>query len=253
MKTFWPVAVLVVAITLAAFLPTVHGAVVNMNPTADAFATTGPTNDLTANNYGAGGSLALAPAGSPKGEFQSVLRFDTSTAKSTFDGLYGAGSWSLQSVTLQLSASAVNNAIFNANSAGSFGVSWMQNDGWAEGTGTPNIPAASGITYASLQNTFINPLADEALGAFSYDGSSSGTFTYTLNLSSGFAADLLAGNPVSLRLSAADSAMSYLFNSRSFGTVANRPFLSIDAVPEPGTVVLLMVGGLICAVRQLSR
>jgi len=126
----------------------------------------------------------------------------------------------------------------------------MQNDGWAEGTGTPSTPAASGITYTSLQNSFINPVSDEALGVFSYDGSSTGTFTYTLNLSSGFAADLLAGNPVSLRLSAADSAVSYLFNSRSFGTLANRPLLNIEAVPESGTVVLLLVGGLICAVRR---
>src|SRR5207247_1743592 len=123
---------------------------------------------------GGGGSLALSATGLPKGEFQSVLRFDTSSAKSSFDSLYGAGAWSLQSVTLQLSAATVNNAIFNANSAGSFTLSWMQNDNWTEGSGTPSAPGSSGITYATLQSTFINPGADETLGTFSYNGSSSG-------------------------------------------------------------------------------
>ena len=152
-------------------------------------------------------------------------------------------------MTLQLTAASVNNAIFNANSAGLFGVSWMQNDGWTEGTGTPNAPGTSGITYSSLQATFINPLADEALGTFSYNGSSSGTFIYTLNMSSGLVSDLLAGDNVSLRLFAADSAVSYFSDSRSFGTVASRPLLSITAVPEPGTVALLVLGGLLCVVR----
>ena len=240
------------AIALTTALP-VEGAVVSINPGADAFATTGPANDLATNNYGGGGSLALAAVGSPNGEFQSVLRFDTTTAKNTFDGLYGAGSWSLQSVTLQLSAAAVNNAIFNANNPGSFGASWMQNDGWVEGSGTPATPAVTGITYDTLLNTFITPGMDEALGTFTYDGANSGTFTYSLTLSPGFTADLLAGDSVSLRLSAADGAVSYLFNSRSFGTTANRPLLSINAVPEPGAVALLVMGGALCVARKWMR
>jgi len=222
-----------------------EAAVVSVNPAADAFVTTGPSNNLVNNNYGAGGSLSLSAPGSLKGEFQSVLRFDTSSAKSTFDNLYGVGLWSLQSITLQLTAASPNNALFNTNDAGSFTVSWMQNDGWAEGTGTPNAPATSGLTFASLQSTFINPSLDENLGTFSYNGSSSGSFVYTLNNSGDFAADLLSGGLVSLRLSSADSAVSYLFNSREFGTAANRPLLSIAAIPEPGPVALLLFCGVI--------
>lgn len=233
---------------------TLQGAVVGLNPVADAFVATGPaTNNLTSNNYGAAGALALSAAGLPKGEFQSVLRFDTSGAKSSFDSLYGVGGWSLQSVTLQLTAASPNNALFNANSAGLFGVSWMQNDGWTEGTGNPNAPATSGISYSSLQSSFINPSTDEALGTFTYNGSSSGSSVYTLTLSSGLMADMLAGDNLSLRLLAADGAASYFFDSRSFGTATSRPLLGITAVPEPEAATLLALGGLFYALHGVVR
>jgi hypothetical protein len=245
-------ALLLLAITLMATIRG-FGAGLDLNPTADAFITTGPANSLSVNNYGAAGALALSAPGSSKGEFQSVLRFDASVAKSTFDSAYGAGLWSLQSVTLQLTAASPNNAIFNANSTGLFGVSWMQNDSWTEGAGTPNTPTTTGITFSSLQSTFLNPTADEALGTFSYNGSSSGTFIYTLNLSPALVSDLLAGDNLSLRLFAADSGVSFFSDSRSFGTAASRPFLSITAVPEPGTAALLVLGGSFCLVRAASR
>ena len=187
--------------------PSLHGAVVTLNPVADTFVATGPTNNLVANNYGGAGALALSAAGLSNGEFQAVLSFDTSSAKNTFDGLYGPGGWTVQSVTLALTATPTNNAIFNANTGGSFGVSWMQNDGWTEGTGSPNAPGATGLNYTSLQG-LINPAADEGLGTFNYDGSSSSTSTSPLSLPPGFTAELLAGNPISLRTSAADGTVS---------------------------------------------
>ncbi len=235
-------------VTVSAFLGftalPVQATIFTANPVADAFVTTGPSNNLSSNNYGGGGALALSAAGLANGEFQTVLQFDTSGAKSLFDGLYGTGLWSVQSVTLQLSAGSVNNTIFNSNHAGSFGVNWMQNNSWTEGSGTPSTPTTTGITYNTLQGTFINPTADEALGTFSYNGASSGTFVYSLGTPSGFSADILAGSLVSLRLAAADNTVSYFFNSRSFGTVANRPLLTINAVavPEPMAASLLILG-----------
>src|SRR5260221_5909605 len=108
----------------------------------------------------------------------------------------------------------------------------MQNDSWQEGTGTPAAPSASGITFSSLQNSFIGA-GDQTLGTFNSNGATLGAVTYTLGLTPGLTADVLAGDNLSLRLYATDNSVSSIFNSRSFVTVANRPVLTIVAVPEP--------------------
>ncbi|HYV26826.1 MAG TPA: hypothetical protein VFA77_04800, partial [Candidatus Eisenbacteria bacterium] len=196
-----------------------------VNPIADAFVTTGPSGNLSSSNYGGAGALSIAAPGLSQGEFQSVLKFDLSAAKASFDGQFGIGLWSIQSVVLQLTAIPPNNAIFNASSAGQFSISWMQNDSWTEGSGTPMAPASAGITFATL-NSFLSG-TDEALGTFSFGGGTNGNASYILNLTSSFTAGTVAGGNVSLRMSAADTSVSYLFDSRSFGTVSARPLLTI--------------------------
>ena len=93
---------------------------------------------------------------------------------------YGIGDWTIQSVTLQLTASAHGNAMFNSVAAGQFGVSLMANNSWAEGTGTGGMPTSDGITYNSLTSTFINNANDQGLGTFQFVGGTSGTGNYTL-------------------------------------------------------------------------
>jgi len=235
------------AVLVLHLAPPVHAATFTLNPSADAFVTTGPTGNLTGNNYGGAGALSVAAPGLAQGEFQSVLQFDLSAARASFDTQFGAGQWTLQSVTLSLTATSPNNAIFNSTAAGQFGVSWMRNNSWVEGSGTPATPTTTGITFASLPS--FASAADENLGTFSFGGGTSGTTAYSLNLTPGFAADATAGDLVSFRLFAADTAVSYLFDSRSFGTSSARPLLSIVAVPEPGalsllgTAAVLLVGG----------
>jgi hypothetical protein len=204
---------------------------------ADAFVTTGPTNNLVNNNYGGAGALSVAPAGSAKGEFQSVLRFDLSPARATFDAAYGAGKWSVQSVSLQLTAAPANNAIFNASAAGSFAARWMQNDSWVEGTGNPNAPTADGVTFASLPS-YLSP-SDQLLGSFAYTGATSGSTVYNLSLPPSFTADVSAGGLVSLQLLASGAGGSYLVDSRNFGTASARPTLAVTAVPEPACAGVL--------------
>jgi hypothetical protein len=223
---------------------------------SDSFVTTGPGGALSANNYGSAGALALAAPGKPQGEFQSVVQFNESSAKTLFDTQFGVGQWTVSAVTLQLSASPANNAIFNAVSAGSFGISWMQNDSWTEGTGGPSNPSATGITFNTLQGIFLNNALDESLGTFAFNGATSGASIYTLGLSAGFRGDLEAGGNVSLRLLAADANVSYIFNSRNFPTVASQPTLVVTAVavPEASPFALVALGlGLFSVSRRRGR
>ena len=232
--------------------PPAGAASFSANPSSDAFVTTGSGGGLSGNNYGGAGALGVSAPALANGEFQSVLQFDLSAAKTAFDAQYGAGLWNPASVTLQLTATPPNNPIFNAAAAGQFTVFWMQNDSWTEGAGTPNTPTTTGVTFTSLQGTFVGA-NDEYLGTFSYGGATSGASTYTLNLTPNFTTDLLAGGDVSLRLVAADTSISYLFDSRSFGAVGGRPAFTITATPEPGPLALGAVGVMFFFARRFHR
>jgi len=214
----------------------------------DAFVTTGPSNNLTGNNYGGAGAIGVSNAGMAKGEFKSALRFDTSTAASTFTGTYGAGGWTIDSVVLQLTVANPNNAIFNSpNAAGNFLVQWLQSDVWTEGTGTPAAVTTSGLTWSTLATLIAAGVQSE--GTFAYNGDAVGTtLQFSLSPTSGLLNDILNGSQTSLVLSGASTGMTALFNSRNNGVAGNRPALIITAspssVPEP-TRALLLVAGLV--------
>jgi PEP-CTERM motif len=231
------------ALVFALAVHSSFAATATLNPFMTAPVTTGPTGNLSNDDYGSAGALAISASGLSKGTFQSVLEFNLSSAESTFNSLYGAGQWTVQSVTLQLNATPNNNtSFFNTTAAGNFNISLMQNNSWTVGTGTPAAPSASGITYNTLQSTYINNATDQALGTFSFSGNTSGMNTYTLTLSSSLVSDLLSGSDLSLRMYADDSVISYLFNSEAFGTSADRPLLTITAVPEPATLSICALG-----------
>ena len=218
-------------------------ATVTLNPFMDSLVTTGPTGNLSSSNYGGAGALAISAPGSAKGEFQSVMEFNLSTATSTFNSIYGAGGWSIQSITLQLNATPNNSpTFFNLTTAGQFNISLMQNNSWTEGNGTPATPSPTGINFNTLQSTYINNATDQGLGTFSFGGNTTGMNTFTLASTSGLFSDLSSGGNVSLRFSADDSVVSYLFNSENFGTSADRPLLTITVVPEPTTLALGVLG-----------
>jgi len=188
--------------------------------------------------------LAVAATGLPNGEFQSVIKFGLLGVRDSFDAQFGAGGWSLQSVSLQLSSSPHSNPVYNDIAPGLFGVSLMQNNSWVEGTGNASNPAANGISYTTLQSTFINNAADRGLGTFTFPGGTSGLNSYALDLAPDLTADILGGSDASLRLFAADSSVSYLFSSRA--QASGQPQLTITAVPEPGTLaVLTLASGLL--------
>jgi hypothetical protein len=60
-------------------------------PIADAFVATGPTGNLSGDNFGAAGALSVGAGDLSQGEFQTVMQFNLSGAASAFNAEYGAG------------------------------------------------------------------------------------------------------------------------------------------------------------------
>jgi hypothetical protein len=220
------------------------------NTTADAFLASGSAGNpaganLTANNYGGAGALAIAPASSTKGEFDSVIMFNTASAVSQFNTTYGAGNWTITGLMLSLasntgtSGAVPGNTIFNTVNGGNFGIDWLSYDAWVEGTGTPSAPSATGVNFNSISTLLAG---SDSLGTFTYTPPGNNVYAnYSLSLDAGLVSDAAASGNVSLYFFAADNQVSCLFNSRTFAS--GRPELSLTATPapEPATMSLLAV------------
>jgi hypothetical protein len=227
-----------IAIVLVAVAARVTSAATfQLGARSDAFVSSAnPTN-----NYGGAGAVAVSAGGLPQGEFASVMKFDFAAAKASFDVTFGAGAWTVTGLALQVTAASPNNAIFNSPAAsGSFTIQWMQNDGWVEGSGTPNVPGGTGITFNTL-STFTSG-SDQPLGLFTFSGGTSGSTTFTLDLAPGFVADVLAGGTASLLMSPSGASIAALFNSQSFNTASSRPVFTVTVVPEPASLALVVAG-----------
>ena len=231
------------------------GALMSVTSSADSFVSSNTGQNaansatISNSNYGAAGALGVAASGLAKGEFDSFIKFNLASVKSGFDALYGAGSWTVNGITLKLTSTAPNNNIFNGfgtgpggtnvNTAGSFAVSWIQNDSWIEGTGVPNSGGTDiNSTHVNFTNhlNYITPGTDEALGTFSFTGGTTGSNTYSLGLTSSLLSEVLSGSAASLYLTPSDPNIAYLFNSRT--SPGNEPTLSVSAVPEPSGFVI---------------
>lgn len=192
------------------------------------------------NNYGGAGGISVAAAGRPRGEFQSVLRFDAADVADQLDALWGVGQWSIASISLTLTSTTPNNALFNQQAAGSVAVNWLENDAWVEGTGGPSSPTVDGLAFAGLPG-IIGP-NDDLLGSVVFGETNGVAWSGDLIADYGIASDISSGSLISLRLSAGDAGVSGTFNSRNFGTEAARPALTIVAVPEPASLATMFIG-----------
>ena len=224
---------------------------------ADAFLCTGSSNyesgaDLTGLNFGAAGALVVAPASGPKGESQSVLRFDVSSSKAAFDLAYGSNLWMVTGISLKLTGNfgaageQPNNPIFPLVSGGAFVIEWLSDDTWIEGTGTPNLPTTDGVAYDSLPDLLAG--SHEILGTNVYAPPGDNVpESYALPLRTNLLSDVQQGGAVSFLLYAADNQIGYLFNSREYGR-GNEPKLQIVAAP----ILRLVSGAFVSGAFQLN-
>jgi hypothetical protein len=224
--------------------------------TADAFLASGSADnpegaDLTAVNFGGAGTLAIAPASSTKGAFDSVIRFNAAAAASQFNTTYGAGGWTITGVTLSLASNygvqgvQPNNAVFNSINAGSFGIDWLANDSWVEGAGSgsgePGYPTTSEVSFNSIPSLLASGY--DSLGTYLYTPPGNNVYVnYSLPLDANLDAGAASGGDVNLYFYAADDEVSYLFNSRTYAS--NHPELTITvaAAPEPSVLTMSALG-----------
>jgi hypothetical protein len=215
--------------------------------TADAFLCTGSPNyengaDLTGLNFGAAGTLAIAPASSAKGEFQSVIRFNLAGAVGAFNAAYGSNHWTVTGITLQLTSNygtagvSPNNPIFNVISGGQFVIEWLADDDWVEGTGTPNSPTTDGVCYDSLPALLAQPSEPLVTNTYVPPGDNVPVF-WPLPLTANLLNNVTNGADVNLRFYAADDQVGYLFNSYKYGR-GNEPLIQVVATP-----ILLLLSG----------
>lgn len=220
----------------------------SVTPTQDTVIATGVSNAFINNNYGGAGAFSVSGTSAGKGAADGVLSFNVSSITSGFNTQYGAGNWTINSVILGLVAQAPGaNSLFNAsNVAGTVHVDWVPNDSWVEGTGTPNSPTLTGLTWANASLG-----TAESLGDQSYNGGT-GAMSFSLTPSAGLLDDINNGSTATLELSAVTSTLTGVFASRSNGTSSNWPVLTITAAaaPEPGRMMLVMLGALGLCVRR---
>lgn len=250
-----PLGLAVAGVSMVAWAANAQSAItVNLNPTADAFVRSA---DATRNFGSAGalsvsGSAAVNGSGRQNGLYDTLMRFSLGSAASSFDAAFGTGSWSLSSVTLRLTeVAAPANAIFNRG-IGSFGISWMANDSWVEGTGSPSTPTTDGVTWNDLAS--LMPAGSTVpLGTYANAGANTQQ-GFGLPLSdANFLNDLMSGGDASFHLTQADPGVGFTFNARTFGTASARPILEITAIPEPGVTALMIVGGIAFLVSRRWR
>jgi hypothetical protein len=210
--------------------------------TADAFLCTGaPSNpelggaDLSGLNFGAAGTLAIAPASSIKGVFESVIMFNLAAGVAQFNAACGSNRWTITGVTLDLASNygvagvQPNNPIFNVVSGGQFIIEWLSDSNWVEGTGTPNLPTTDGVCYDSLPMLLTPPCEILCTNTYVPPGDNVHVF-WPLPLTSNLVATITSGGNLSFLFYAADNQVNYLFNSYKYGR-GNEPYLDVVAAP----------------------
>jgi hypothetical protein len=217
---------------LLAFVAPLHGAIFTNSADADAFV----RSNAPAMNYGGAGALTVSGASSANivygltnGIADTFIRFNALSMTTNFNALFGPNNWVISGAKLQvMEVGSPNNSIFDQG-VGAFQIFWVADDNWIEGTGTPMNPTTDGIVYNDESALLTNITS---LGTFTNSGTST-ALLFPLTLTTNFVGNLRTGGEVTLFLTSVDPQIGFTFNSHSFGTVTNRPYLEISAMPQP--------------------
>ncbi|BCA57083.1 hypothetical protein W02_42230 [Nitrospira sp. KM1] len=213
-------------------------------------------------NFGGAGTLAIAPASSDKGQFDSVVQWDTAGAVTQFNTAFGAGNWQITNVSLNLASNfgdqgeQPNNGIFNTINNGQFNVQWISNDTWIEGTGSgmgTNPGSPPSVTFGNKATTLLTGTSAN-LGTFAYAPPGDGVYrSYSLSLDPNLLSDITGGNLASLFFTAADDQVGYLFNSKTFAGNSPQFIITADVTPVPVPAAVWLFGSGLAAMVGFAR
>lgn len=237
---------LTAACLMAGLIPATRGAIasetLSLGPVEDTFSRAA----LPDATYGTGGALHVSGAtatnegGMAQGLADSWMRFDTAATVASFDAIFGAGNWTLESAVLSVRENSTPTSSVFTRGVGDFSVAWIANDNWSQGTGASSSPGtATGNEIGWTHGQSLLSGSDRGLGVFQNAGNNTRQ-NFSLSLDGDFVADLLAGGSTTLRLASASDGIGFTFNSSNNGNPNNRPQLILTAVPEPASAVLLL-------------
>lgn len=224
-----------------------HAAEFELTPSADTFVINDDLGELAEQNFGASGGLAVSAAGSPKGEMQTLLRFDTSGIRTELDESFGTGQWSIDQIELQFNLTAPKNPVFNASASGELCVSLQAHDSWIEGTGRTSFPDESGLTFAGLTTIHETSNISSPLNCVDFASADSGAVSIPLESSPELQDEFTHDSALTLTLSFANDSGSLVLNSKEIGNAPRRPRLRISAsaagpVSQPASIKLTRLG-----------
>jgi hypothetical protein len=206
----------------------------NQVVSADTFVSSGqPTA-----NFGTLGAMEIAVPTAAQGRTEETLmQFNTAALKSAFDADFGAGAWTVTSVTLSLFSNVntagqqAGNGAFNKIAAGGFEFDLLSDNNWSETAVTWNslpslLPGTGGNTLTQL-------------GVFNWAAAGAASSVWTLNTDPNLINEIANGGAVTIfGQPTAGSTVGYLFNQ----AMANPGYLNVTAtaVPEPRTIALIV-------------
>jgi hypothetical protein len=114
-------------------------------------------------------------------------------------------------------------------------VSWLSDDNWVEGTGSPLFPiigSGNQITWNLLQ-TILASASLSSMGQFS-NSLTDAFISFDLTIPAEFIADFNAGGPVSLYLTRVTTTLGFTFHSQNYTVDTRRPELLLTATSNRG-------------------